>query len=189
MERVLLVRVGHHIPLTPLWPWATWIFEPISFRLTPSKCPPPMAMLLVPMTTSIFALTMLFLLAQLLLLWLITLPTHLNTSICIASAPKYLTGAQHFLADIYPDVNVNPSHLLVHFTFTGSKKTHANPIKRQLPLHVAHLEAFLQVAWTTGKYDDLLLFIVILSCCFYTCLWSVELIVKNDKSLWLEEDH
>ena len=77
------------------------------------------------------------------------------TSQYIASAPKYLTGAQHFLADIYPDFNVNCSHPLVHSTIAGSKKTCADPIKRKLPLHVAHLEAFFQVAHTTGKYDDL----------------------------------
>ena len=90
------------------------------------------------------------------------------TSQDIASAPKYLTGAQHFLADIYPNFDVNDGHPPVCSTIAGSKKTHANPIKRKLPLYVAHLEAFLQVTQTTGKYDDLLV-VVILSCCFYIC--------------------
>ena len=50
------------------------------------------------------------------------------TSKFIASAPKYLTGARHFLQELYPDFDTNCSHPLVQTTICGSKKVHTDPI-------------------------------------------------------------
>jgi hypothetical protein len=105
------------------------------------------------------------------------------TSQFIASGPKYLTGARHFLADIYPDFDASRSHPLVQAAINGSKKARADPVRRKLPLRPAHLEAFLQKARLTGKYDDLL-FAVILACCFYGCHRTGELVIKADKRLF-----
>lgn len=63
----------------------------------------------------------------------------------------------------------------------GSKKVRANPIRRKLPVCLAHLTSFHEIALTSGKYDDLL-FVTIFSCCFYGCYRSGELIVKNAKN-------
>jgi hypothetical protein len=105
------------------------------------------------------------------------------TSQFIASAPKYLTGACHFLCDIYPHFDDNRLHPLVTTTICGSKKLRADPVKRKLPLRTVHLETFLQVADCSGSYDDLL-FATILSCAFYACHRMGELVQKNDKSLF-----
>jgi hypothetical protein len=105
------------------------------------------------------------------------------TSFFIASAPKYLTGVRHFLSDIYPDFDDNRAHPLVKATIRGSKKVRADGIRRKLPLRPCHLQAFLIRARTTNSYDDLL-FITILSCCFYACHRSGELIQKNTKDLF-----
>jgi len=105
------------------------------------------------------------------------------TSQFISSAPKYLTGARHFLADIYPEFDVNRAHPLVQATINGSKKSRADPVHRKLPLRPAHLDAFLQKARLTTNYDDFL-FAVILSCCFYGCHRTGELVIKSDKRLF-----
>jgi hypothetical protein len=105
------------------------------------------------------------------------------TSLFIASGPKYLTGVRHFLRDIYPEFDANRAHSLVSSTIRGSKKIRADPVHRKLPLRVAHLQAFLQVARCTGTYDDLL-FAVIMSCAFYACHRIGELVQKNDRSLF-----
>jgi hypothetical protein len=61
------------------------------------------------------------------------------TSQFISSAPKYLTGARHFLADLYPDFERNQSHPLVQATIAGARSrqteasTAAEP-SRCLPL-------------------------------------------------------
>jgi hypothetical protein len=104
------------------------------------------------------------------------------TSQFIASGPKYLTGVRHFLKDLYPHFDESRSHPLVTATIRGSKKIRADPVKRKLPLRLCHLQAFLGVAENSGSYDDLL-FITILSCCFYACHRSGELIQKNDRTL------
>ncbi|KAJ7150092.1 hypothetical protein C8R43DRAFT_823077, partial [Mycena crocata] len=104
------------------------------------------------------------------------------TSQYIASGPKYLTGARHFLQDLYPDFDENRKHPLVQATIRGSKKIRADPVHRKLPLRPSHLATFLEIALVTGTYDDFL-FIVILSCCFYACHRSGELIQKNQKAL------
>lgn len=105
------------------------------------------------------------------------------TSQYIASGPKYLTGVRHFLAELYPDFDMNRSSPLVQTTITGSKKIRGDGVKRKLPLRLSHLQAFLDIARTSGRYDDFL-FVVILSCCFYACHRSGELIVKNETSLF-----
>jgi hypothetical protein len=104
------------------------------------------------------------------------------TSQFISSGPKYLTGARHFLADLYPDFEHNRAHPLVQATIAGAKKIRADPVKRKLPLRPSHLEAFRCVALRTGSYDDLL-FAVLLSCCFYACHRSGELVWQNQKQL------
>lgn len=58
----------------------------------------------------------------------------------IASAPKYLTGARHFLIGLYPDFDVNRSHPLVTSTIRGAKKVRADPVRRKLPLRLEHLK-------------------------------------------------
>ncbi|KAF8890539.1 hypothetical protein CPB84DRAFT_1683566, partial [Gymnopilus junonius] len=105
------------------------------------------------------------------------------TSQFIASAPKYLSGVCHFLGELYPDFDKNRVHPLVQSTIHGSKKVWANAVHCKLPLHTSHLQAFLQVACSSKSYDDLL-FVTILSCCFYACHCSGELIQKNDKHLF-----
>jgi hypothetical protein len=104
------------------------------------------------------------------------------TSMFIASGPKYLTGARHFLKDLYPEFTANRGHPLVQATISGSKKMRADPVKRKLPLRLTHLTAFLQVARCTKSYDDLL-FVVILSCCFYACHRSGELVCRSGQSV------
>jgi hypothetical protein len=105
------------------------------------------------------------------------------TSQFISSGPKYLTGARHFLVDLYPDFDRNRAHPLVQSTIAGARKIRADPVRRKLPLRTTHLEAFLHVAHATGSYDDLL-FITILSCAFYACHRMGELVTKNQKDLF-----
>ncbi|KAF5381547.1 hypothetical protein D9615_005612 [Tricholomella constricta] len=105
------------------------------------------------------------------------------TSRHIASGPKYLSGVRHYLRDVFPDFDANRSHPLVQATIRGSKKIRADPVRRKLPLRVVHLVSFLQTARVSGSYDDFL-FAVILSCCFYGCHRSGELIQRNGKALF-----
>ncbi|KAJ7926557.1 hypothetical protein B0H13DRAFT_2229389 [Mycena leptocephala] len=105
------------------------------------------------------------------------------TSQFIASGPKYLSGARHFLKDLYPEWDEVRGDPLVQATIRGSKKARADPVHRKLPLRPSHLDAFLQLAVCSGSYDDFL-FAVLLSCCFYRCHRSGELVIKNDKSLF-----
>ena len=87
------------------------------------------------------------------------------TSQFILSGAKYLTGARHFLTDLYPDFEWNRVHPIVQATIAGAKKIRADPVRRKLPLWPSHLETFQCVAFKTGTYDNLL-FAVLLSCCF-----------------------
>ena len=105
------------------------------------------------------------------------------TSLSIASGPKYLTGAQHFLIDLYPDFDNSRAHPLVQSAIRGSKKLQADPVHRKQPLQLSHLQAFLHIADISGKYNDLL-FATLISWCFYRCHHSGELVWKNDKSQW-----
>ncbi|KAJ6630928.1 hypothetical protein B0H10DRAFT_1715375, partial [Mycena sp. CBHHK59/15] len=102
------------------------------------------------------------------------------TSKFIASGPKYLMGARHFLKSIFPDFDSNHSSLLVQSTIAGSKKIRADPIKRKLPLRITHLASFHQLYTENPTYDTLL-FITILSCMFYGCHWFGELVQKPAK--------
>ncbi|KAI0683729.1 hypothetical protein BC835DRAFT_1205868, partial [Cytidiella melzeri] len=105
------------------------------------------------------------------------------TSRFIQSGPKYLTGARHFLGDIYPDFDKNRHSAYVQTAIRGTKKLRADPIKRKQPLRPHHLETFLQRALTSQSYDDLL-FTTILSCALYACHRIGELVIANDKSLF-----
>ena len=107
------------------------------------------------------------------------------TSHSIASALKYLTGAQHYLKDIYPKFNNNRNHPLqvVLSTIRGAKKVRADPVKRKLPLRLSHLSSFVSHSTVTQKYDNLL-FATIMSCAFYGCHRMGELVIKSDKSLF-----
>ena len=104
------------------------------------------------------------------------------SSLSIASGPKYLTGAQHFLHSLYPDFDLNRASPLVRATIRGSKKIRADPVHRKQPLRIEHLLSFVALAHHTGKYDDLL-FATIMSCCFYGCHRSGELILKTKKDV------
>lgn len=105
------------------------------------------------------------------------------SSLSIASAAKYLSGARHFLIDLYPDFDHNRNHPLVLSTIRGSKKVRADPVVRKLPLRLSHLSTITQHSFTTSSYDDLL-FATLMSCAFYGCHRMGELIVKSDKSLF-----
>jgi hypothetical protein len=105
------------------------------------------------------------------------------TSQFIASGPKYLSGARHFLRDLYPDFDDNRSSPLVQATIAGSRKLRADPVRHKLPLRPCHLLAFLEKAHSTRDYDDFL-FAVILACAFYACHRAGELVIKNDPDLF-----
>lgn len=104
------------------------------------------------------------------------------TSLSIASGPKYLTGARHFLHDFYPSFDDNRASPLVQATIRGSKKVRADPVRRRQPIRIDHLLSFTSAAHRTGNYDDLL-FATIMSCCFYGCHRSGELILKSKKDV------
>lgn len=103
-------------------------------------------------------------------------------SLSIASGPKYLTGARHFLHDLYPNFDASRASPLVQATIRGSKKVRADPVRRKLPIRIEHLSAFVSSARRTGSYDDLL-FATIMSCCFYGCHRSGELVLKSKKNI------
>lgn len=105
------------------------------------------------------------------------------TSLSIASGPKYLTGARHFLINLYPEFDANRNHPIVQSTIRGSKKLRADPICRKQPLRRSHLQTFLHITNITNNFDDLL-FATLISCCFYGCHRSGELVWKNDKTQW-----
>ena len=104
------------------------------------------------------------------------------SSLSIASGPKYLTGARHFLHDLYPDFDDNRASPTVQATIRGSKKVRADPVHRKQPIRIEHLLSFVAVARATGKFDDLL-FATIMSCCFYGCHRSGELVLKTTKNV------
>ncbi|KAF8830067.1 hypothetical protein HHX47_DHR2000550 [Lentinula edodes] len=97
-----------------------------------------------------------------------------------ASGPKYLTGARHYLKDVYPHFDESRSHPLVQATIRGSKKVRADPVKRKPPLRTSHLQQFLELK--TKSYNHLL-FATLISCCFYGCHRVGELTFPNQKSL------
>jgi len=107
------------------------------------------------------------------------------SSLFIASGPKYLTGIRHFLQDIYPEFDANRAHALVRTTIRGAKKARADPVQRKLPLRLAHLQSFVNVAHCTGTYDDFL-FAVLLSCAFYGCHRMGELVQIDGADSHLE---
>ena len=104
------------------------------------------------------------------------------SSLSIASGPKYLTGARHFLRDLYPGFDNNRASPTVQATIRGSKKVRADPIRRKQPIRIEHLLSFVAAAHATGKFNDLL-FATIMSCCFYGCHRSGELVLKTLKNV------
>ncbi|KAH9907693.1 uncharacterized protein B0H18DRAFT_864783, partial [Fomitopsis serialis] len=100
------------------------------------------------------------------------------TSQFIASGPKYLSGARHFLRDIFTHFDIHRSHPSVQATITGARKLRGEAVRRKLPLRTSHLAAFVHIAVLSKSYDDLL-FATILSCMFYACHRSGELVVKT----------
>ncbi|KAF7371914.1 DNA RNA polymerase [Mycena venus] len=116
------------------------------------------------------------------------LPKHFPATLLIRRnsshpVPNTSQGARHFLKDLYPEWDEVRGDPVVQATIRGSRKARADPVHRKLPLRPSHLDAFLQLALCSGSYDDFL-FAVLLSCCFYGCHRSGELVIKNDKSLF-----
>ncbi|KZT02558.1 uncharacterized protein LAESUDRAFT_738655 [Laetiporus sulphureus 93-53] len=105
------------------------------------------------------------------------------TSHFISSAPKYLSGAWHFLDDIYSTFTHNWAHPLVQATIAGSRKTRSDAVSCKLPLRPFHLLAFSELAHHSGCYDDLL-FVTVISCAFYACHRIGELVQPNSRSLY-----
>ncbi len=105
------------------------------------------------------------------------------TSRFIASGPKYLSGARHFLNDIFPEFDASRQSAFVQTAIRGSRKIRADSVQRKLPLRLHHLTYFHQSAMISSKYDDYL-FATILACGFYGCHRIGELIWNNDRSLW-----
>jgi hypothetical protein len=103
------------------------------------------------------------------------------TSKHIASGPKYLTGARHYLKQFFPHFDESRSNPLVQATIRGSKKVRADPITRKPPLQASHILLFSELS--SNSYDDLL-FAVIISCAFYGCHRIGELTIPNQKSLF-----
>lgn len=104
------------------------------------------------------------------------------SSLSIASGPKYLSSARHFLRDLYPSFDENRASPAVQATIRGSKKVRADPVHRKQPIRIEHLLSFVAVARRTGSFDNLL-FATIMSCCFYGCHRSGELILKSKKAV------
>ena len=104
------------------------------------------------------------------------------TALSIGSGPKYLTGARHFLHRLYPSFDDNRASPLVQATIRGSKKVRADPVRHKQPVRIEHLLSFEAAAHSSGSYDDLL-FAMIVSCCFYGCHRSGELVLKSKKEV------
>ena len=104
------------------------------------------------------------------------------TSLSIASGPKYLTGVRHFLHELYPTFDDNRASPSVQATIRGSKKVRADPVRRKQPIRTEHLSAFVHSALVSHNYDKFL-FATIMSCCFYGCHRSGELILKSKKDV------
>ena len=120
-------------------------------------------------------------------LWLDPTPQTLlhyiaYSSLTIASGPKYLTSTHHYLQDLFPSFDDNQSNPSVQATIWGAKKVQADPVHRKQPIQLEHLSSFVNFAQHTNNYDDLL-FTTIMSCCFYGCHRSGELILKTRKDV------
>lgn len=104
------------------------------------------------------------------------------TSQSIASGPKYLVGARHFLEALYPGWKEARQDPLVQRVIAGSRKVRADPIRRKLPLTTSHLLAFEAAYLLSKDYDDLLMF-TILTVGFFALHRLGELIWPDDLSL------
>ena len=78
------------------------------------------------------------------------------TSRSIASGPKYLTGARHFLRDIYPDFDKNRASAFVQTTIRASVKLRADLVRRKNPLRIHPLILFHNLASESKSYDDMI---------------------------------
>ena len=105
----------------------------------------------------------------------------------IASGPKYLTGASHYLKHLYPKFGDICSHPQVLSTIRGSQKIRADPVTRKLPLCLSHLSIFVRHSLVSLAYDDLL-FATIMSCTFYGCHCMGELISSHHQ-WWTSDTH
>ena len=85
-------------------------------------------------------------------------------------------------SDFYPDFDENRASTLVQATIRGSKKVRADPVHRKLPIRIEHLAAFVESAHRSHSYDDLL-FATLMSCSFYGCHRSGELVLKTKKDV------
>ncbi|KAJ6613359.1 hypothetical protein B0H10DRAFT_2222267 [Mycena sp. CBHHK59/15] len=70
------------------------------------------------------------------------------TSQFITSGPKYLSGARHFLKDLYPEWDEVRGDPLVQATICGSKKARADPVHRKLPFRPSHLDYYSPAVFT-----------------------------------------
>ncbi|KIK69837.1 hypothetical protein GYMLUDRAFT_150532, partial [Collybiopsis luxurians FD-317 M1] len=103
------------------------------------------------------------------------------TSKHIASGPKYLSGAHHYLKQFYPHFDVSCSDPLVQATIRGSKKIRADPVHWKPPLCILHIE----LAYSNRyKSCDDFLFATMLSCAFFACHRIGELTIPNQHSLY-----
>ncbi|KAG5221140.1 DNA RNA polymerase [Salix suchowensis] len=107
-----------------------------------------------------------------------TLPTLTIHLLCLQIPIR----ARYFLMHIFPDFDMNRSHPLVQATIKGSMKMRGSNVNCKLPLRLHHLSAFLAIARRSDTYDDLL-FITLLSACFFTCHRSGEVVISDDKKL------
>jgi hypothetical protein len=104
------------------------------------------------------------------------------TLLSIASSPKYLTGAHHFLHELFPDFDNNRANFSVQATIHDSIKVCAEPIRREEPIRISHLLFFIDAANQSCNYDNLL-FATIMSCCFYGCHCSGKLVLKSKRNV------
>lgn len=84
---------------------------------------------------------------------------------------------------IFPEFDQNRSHPLVQAAIRGSMKIRGSNVSRKLPLRLHHLSTFLAMARKSKLYDDLL-FISMLSACFFACHRSGEVVISDDETLF-----
>ncbi|THU91096.1 hypothetical protein K435DRAFT_863739 [Dendrothele bispora CBS 962.96] len=86
------------------------------------------------------------------------------------------------LHDLYAYFDDSRSFPLVQATICGSKKVRGDPIHCKPPLRTSHIQSLVDKATHTRKYDDLL-FATIITCPFYGCHCTGELVMPNCKAL------
>ena len=108
---------------------------------------------------------------------------NVYTSCFIASGPRYLSGAWHYLQDLFPEYDSICNHPLVTSTFRGSKKVHADPVWQKQPLwtSISGYCITLPVLWQFAVYYHFILCFLHLSSHWRTCsgLSSSFILVEN----------